>query len=83
MSNENRLTFAATAHKNAGVMLGRPVAPLSYESLGEQAYRSVRDLILSQVFPPGSKLDVAQLCARADHVLEDAVEFTRRGAPPA
>ncbi|HKZ07519.1 MAG TPA: GntR family transcriptional regulator [Methylomirabilota bacterium] len=43
-------------------MRDRPVAPLLHESLGEQVYRTVRDLILSQVFPPGSKLNVEQLC---------------------
>jgi DNA-binding GntR family transcriptional regulator len=39
-----------------------PIAPLLHESLGERVYRTVRDLILSQVFPPGSKLNVEQLC---------------------
>jgi DNA-binding GntR family transcriptional regulator len=34
------------------------IAPLLHESLGERVYRTVRDLILSQVFPPGSKLNV-------------------------
>jgi DNA-binding GntR family transcriptional regulator len=38
------------------------IAPLLHESLGERVYRTVRDLILSQVFPPGSKLNVEQLC---------------------
>jgi len=33
-----------------------------HESLGERVYRTVRDLILSQVFPPGSKLNVEQIC---------------------
>src|SRR5581483_170576 len=35
---------------------------LLHESLGERVHRTVRDLILSQVFPPGSKLNVEQLC---------------------
>jgi DNA-binding GntR family transcriptional regulator len=38
------------------------VARLLHESLGERVYRTVRDLILSQVFPPGSKLNVEQIC---------------------
>jgi DNA-binding GntR family transcriptional regulator len=38
------------------------IAPLLHESLGERVYRTVRDLILSQVFPPGSKLNVEQIC---------------------
>ena len=42
-------------------MIQRPVTPIAYESLGEQVYRTVRDLIVSQVFPPGSKLNVEQL----------------------
>lgn len=43
-------------------MTRHPVAPLMHESLGERVYRTVRDLILSQVFPPGSKLNVEQIC---------------------
>lgn len=39
-----------------------PIGPLQHESLGERVYRTVRDLILSQVFPPGSKLNVEQIC---------------------
>jgi DNA-binding GntR family transcriptional regulator len=38
------------------------IAPLLHESLGERVYRTVRDLILSQVFSPGSKLNVEQIC---------------------
>ena len=38
------------------------IVPLRHESLGERVYRTVRDLILSQVFPPGSKLNVEQIC---------------------
>jgi DNA-binding GntR family transcriptional regulator len=38
------------------------IAPLLHESLGERVYRTVRDLILSQVFPPGCKLNVEQIC---------------------
>jgi len=38
------------------------IAPLLHDSLGERVYRTVRDLILSQVFPPGSKLNVEQIC---------------------
>jgi DNA-binding GntR family transcriptional regulator len=38
------------------------IAPLRHESLGERVYRTVRELILSQVFPPGSKLNVEQIC---------------------
>src|ERR1044072_5223267 len=38
------------------------IAPRQHESLGERVYRTVRDLILSQVFPPGSKLNVEQIC---------------------
>lgn len=38
------------------------IVPLLHESLGERVYRTVRDLILSQVFPPGSKLNVEQIC---------------------
>lgn len=39
-----------------------PIAPLIYESLGKREYRTVRDLILRRVFPPGSKLNVEQTC---------------------
>lgn len=39
-----------------------PVAMLVHESLGERVYKSVRDLILSQAYLPGSKLNVEQLC---------------------
>ena len=42
-------------------MTQRSVTPIAHESLGEQVYRTVRDLIVSQVFPPGSKLNVEQL----------------------
>lgn len=42
-------------------MTERSLTPIAYESLGEQVYRSVRDLIVSQVYPPGSKLNVEQL----------------------
>src|SRR5215813_3620054 len=38
------------------------ISPLLHESLGERVYRTVRDLILSQVFPPGSKLNIEQIC---------------------
>ena len=38
------------------------VAMLVHESLGERVYKSIRDLILSQAHPPGSKLNVEQLC---------------------
>jgi len=38
------------------------VVMLVHESLGERVYKSVRDLILSQVDPPGFKLNVEQLC---------------------
>jgi GntR family transcriptional regulator of gluconate operon len=38
------------------------IAPLLHESLGERVFRTVRDLILSQVFPPGSKLNVEGIC---------------------
>jgi|SRR5262245_2129566 len=39
-----------------------PIAMLVHESLGERVYKSVRDLILSQAYLPGSKLNVEQLC---------------------
>ena len=39
-----------------------PVATLVHESLGERVYKSLRDHILSQAYPPGSKLNVEQLC---------------------
>ena len=38
------------------------VSALVHESLGERVYKSLRDLILSQAYPPGSKLNVEQLC---------------------
>jgi DNA-binding GntR family transcriptional regulator len=38
------------------------VATLVHERLGERVYKSLRDHILSQVYPPGSKLNVEQLC---------------------
>jgi DNA-binding GntR family transcriptional regulator len=38
------------------------VATLVHESLGECVYKSLRDYILSQAYPPGSKLIVKQLC---------------------
>ena len=39
-----------------------PVTMLVHESLGERVYKSLRDLILSQAYSPGSKLNVEQLC---------------------
>lgn len=59
---KTQLTLLRSRPKNTSAMRDRPVAPLLHESLGEQVYRTVRDLILSQVFPPGSKLNVEQLC---------------------
>lgn len=38
------------------------MAMLVHESLGGRVYKSIRDLILSQAYPPGSKLNVEQLC---------------------
>ena len=38
------------------------VATLVHERLGERVYRSIRDLIRSQAYPPGSKLNVERLC---------------------
>ncbi|HYB40948.1 MAG TPA: GntR family transcriptional regulator [Candidatus Methylomirabilis sp.] len=38
------------------------VATLVHASLGERVYRSLRDLILGQAYPPGSKVNVEQLC---------------------
>ena len=38
------------------------VSALVHESLGERVYKSLRDLILSQAYPPGSKLNVERLC---------------------
>lgn len=38
------------------------VATLVHESLGERVYNSLRDLILSQAYPPRSKLNVEQFC---------------------
>jgi DNA-binding GntR family transcriptional regulator len=38
------------------------MALLVHESLGERVYKSIRDLILSQAYPPGFKLNVEQLC---------------------
>lgn len=38
------------------------VAPLVHEALGDRVYRAVRELILGQLFPPGSKLNIEQLC---------------------
>jgi DNA-binding GntR family transcriptional regulator len=43
-------------------MTTHSVAALVHESLGERVYKSIRDLILSQAHPPGSKLNVEQLC---------------------
>ena len=37
------------------------VAALVHASLGERVYKSLRELILSQAYPPGSKLNVEQL----------------------
>jgi DNA-binding GntR family transcriptional regulator len=37
------------------------VAPLVHEGLGERVYKAIRDLILGQLFAPGSKLNVEQL----------------------
>ena len=69
VSNENPIDFALGAAKNTAPMSPArsavpraPIAPLLHESLGERVYRTVRDLILSQVFPPGSKLNVEQIC---------------------
>jgi DNA-binding GntR family transcriptional regulator len=38
------------------------VATLVHESLGERVYKSLWDLILSQAYLPGSKLNVEQIC---------------------
>ena len=38
------------------------VAPIVHEGLGDRVCRTVRDLILGQLFPPGSKLNIEQLC---------------------
>jgi DNA-binding GntR family transcriptional regulator len=38
------------------------IAPLVHEGLGDRVYRTVRDLILGQLFSPGSKLNIEQLC---------------------
>lgn len=38
------------------------IAPLVHEGLGERVYKTIRDLILGQLFAPGSKLNVEQLC---------------------
>jgi DNA-binding GntR family transcriptional regulator len=38
------------------------VAPIVHEGLGDRVYRTVRDLILGQAFPPGSKLNIERLC---------------------
>ena len=43
-------------------MTTHPMGMLVHESLGERVYKSIRDLILSQAHPPGSKLNVEQLC---------------------
>jgi DNA-binding GntR family transcriptional regulator len=37
------------------------VAPIVHEGLGDRVYKTVRDLILGQAFPPGSKLNIEQL----------------------
>jgi DNA-binding GntR family transcriptional regulator len=37
------------------------VAPLIHEGLGERVYKTIRDLILGQLFAPGSKLNVERL----------------------
>jgi DNA-binding GntR family transcriptional regulator len=36
--------------------------PVTYESLGDQVYRRLRELILGQHYVPGSRLKVEQLC---------------------
>jgi DNA-binding GntR family transcriptional regulator len=41
------------------------VATLVHESLGERVYKSLRGLVLNQAYPPGSKLNVEQLCRNA------------------
>ena len=38
------------------------VAPIVHEDLGDRVYRAVRNLILGQLFPPGSKLNIERLC---------------------
>jgi len=43
-------------------MTNPSVAALVHERLGERVYRSIRDLIRSQAYPPGSKLNVERLC---------------------
>lgn len=35
---------------------------LVHQNLGDRVWKAIRDLIASQVFPPGSKLNVEQLC---------------------
>lgn len=39
-----------------------PVSALVHESLGERVYKTVRDLIVGQLYSPGSKLNVERLC---------------------
>jgi DNA-binding GntR family transcriptional regulator len=36
--------------------------PVTYESLGEQVYRRIRDLILGQHYVPGSRMRLEELC---------------------
>src|SRR5262245_40989343 len=50
------------ALRGHGSMTTPPVTMLVHESLGERVYKSIRDLILSQAYPPGFKLNVEQLC---------------------
>ncbi len=38
------------------------VKRLVHQNLGDRVYKAIRDLIFSQAFPPGSKLNVEQLC---------------------
>lgn len=39
-----------------------PLAPVTYESLGDQVYRRLRDLVVGQHYVPGSRLKMERLC---------------------
>ncbi len=41
---------------------GRAIARIAHQNLGDRVYTVLRDLVLTQLFTPGSKLNIEQLC---------------------
>jgi DNA-binding GntR family transcriptional regulator len=54
------------------------VPSLVHESLGDRVYRTLRELILGQLFSPGSKVRIPQLCRELGVSRTPVVEALRR-----